>query len=145
MQGLTDTLTTIAWETWVEINYDLAKKMNIKEGDIIEISNAEGKSIKAAAYPNPATSPDVLAIPVGGGQETGMYTKDVGSNVYSILNTNIDNESGTHAWASIRVTMKNTGINNPIPKFEGRFEEPKRDPHHHVIKITSDKDGKDHH
>ena len=143
LQGLTDTLTTIAWETWVEINYDLAKKMNIKEGDIIEISNSEGKSIKAAAYPNPATSPDVLAIPVGGGQETGMYTKDVGSNVYSILNTNMDNESGTHAWASIRVNMKNTGINNPIPKFEGRFEEPKRDPHHHVIKITSsDKDDK---
>ena len=51
----------------------------------IEISNSNGENVKAAAYPNPAISPDIIAIPVGGGQSTGSYTKDVGSNIYSIL------------------------------------------------------------
>ena len=144
LQGLTDTLTTIAWETWVEINYDLAKKMKIKEGDIIEISNSNGESVKAAAYPNPAISPDVITIPVGGGQSTGTYTKDVGSNIYSILDSTIDESSGSHAWASTRVSIKNIGMNKPIPKFEGRFEEPKRDPHSHIIKFTTS-DSDNHH
>ena len=35
-------------------------------------------------------------------------------------------------------------MNKPIPKFEGRFEEPKRDPHSHIIKFTTS-DSDDHH
>jgi anaerobic selenocysteine-containing dehydrogenase len=146
LQGLTDPLTTIAWETWVEINYDLAKKMKIKEGDIIEISNSNNESIKAAAYPNPSVSPEVITVPVGGGQESGSYTKNVGSNVYSILDVQLDDNIGTHAWAATKVKIRNTGNNIAIPKFEGRFEELKRDPHNHVIKVTtSDSDDNDHH
>ena len=33
--------------------------------------------------------------------------------------------------------LKKTKKNIKIPKFEGRFEETKRDPHNHIIKIKS--------
>ena len=137
LQGLTDPMTTIAWETWVEINEEVAKKLNIKEGDIIELDNGNGRNIKVAAYPNPATPPNVLSVPVGGGQDSGRYTSGFGSNVYSILNTSYDIQTGAHAWASNKVNIKKTNKSITIPKFEGRFEETKRDPHNHVIKIKS--------
>ena len=145
LQGLTDPLTTIAWETWVEINEQEASKLNIKEGDILDIDNGNGRKIKAAAYPNPATPPNVLSVPVGGGQSTGRYTSGFGANIYSIMNTMYDPDTGAHAWASNKVNIKKTKASIKIPKFEGRFEETKRDPHHHVIKIkSSDSDHSDH-
>ena len=106
LQGLTDPLTTIAWETWVEINEQEADKLNIKEGDVLEIDNGNGRKIKAAAYPTPATPPNVLSIPVGGGQSTGRYTSGFGANVYSIMNTLFDPNTGAHAWASNKVNIK---------------------------------------
>ena len=137
LQGLTDPLTTIAWETWVEINEQEADKLNIKEGDVLEIDNGNGRKIKAVAYPTPATPPNVLSVPVGGGQKTGRYTSGFGTNIYSIMNTSYDPNTGAHAWASNKVNIKKTKKNIKIPKFEGRFEETKRDPHNHVIKIKS--------
>ena len=137
LQGLTDPMTTIAWETWVEINEQEADKLKIKEGDVLEIDNGNGRKIKAVAYPTPATPPNVLSVPVGGGQKTGRYTSGFGTNIYSIMNTSYDRKTGAHAWASNKVNIKKTKKNIKIPKFEGRFEETKRDPHNHVIKIKS--------
>jgi molybdopterin-containing oxidoreductase family iron-sulfur binding subunit len=137
LQGLTDPMTTIAWETWVEINEQEADKLKIKEGDVLEIDNGNGRKIKAVAYPTPATPPNVLSVPVGGGQKTGRYTSGFGTNIYSIMNTSYDSNTGAHAWASNKVNIKKTKSNIRIPKFEGRFEETKRDPHNHIIKIKS--------
>ena len=137
LQGLTDPMTTIAWETWVEINEKEADKLKIKEGDVLEIDNGNGRKIKAVAYPTPATPTNVLSVPVGGGQKTGRYTSGFGTNIYSIMNTSYDPNTGAHAWASNKVNIKKTKKNIKIPKFEGRFEETKRDPHNHIIKIKS--------
>ena len=61
------------------------------------------------------------------------------------MNTMYDPDTGAHAWASNKVNIKKTKASIKIPKFEGRFEETKRDPHHHVIKIkSSDSDHSDH-
>ena len=38
LQELPDLLTTAVWDSWVEINSKLAEKLDIKEGDFVELS-----------------------------------------------------------------------------------------------------------
>ena len=53
LQGAPDPLTTITWQTWVEISDRDARRMNIREGDVLLVESAAG-SIRAPAYPTPA-------------------------------------------------------------------------------------------
>ena len=75
LQELPDLLTTAVWDSWVEINSNLAKKLNIKEGDYLEIS-ANGRKIITQAYLTPAISPETLSISMGQGHTSmGRYAK----------------------------------------------------------------------
>ena len=137
LQATPDPITTVTWSTWVEINLNKAKELGIKEGDIVKITSEYGE-IEAFAYPHPAISPDVLAIPIGQGHESGdRYSSDRGSNVLSILATDKDKDSGAWAWASTRVSISSTGNNLPLSKFENTAPDLSVDAHGHIIKTTS--------
>lgn len=72
MQELPDAMTTVVWDSWVEINEDWAKANNIARHDIVEVS-VNGKTFKGSAYPSPFISPDVVGIPSGRGQKTPVH------------------------------------------------------------------------
>ena len=123
LQGAPDPLSTVTWQTWVEISDSTADRMDIKEGDIIRIESSS-ESIRAVAYPTPAVPPDVVSVPLGQGRRHGSdYATDrpgsESSNVLDILEANQVKDTGSLAWAGTRVKLSKTGESVSISKLEG--------------------------
>ena len=119
MQATPDPISTATWETWVEVNIFVARQQGLREGDMVRIESPNG-SLKAAVYPNPATPPNILGIPVGQGHKAfGRYAEGRGANPLSVLAPLTDQETGALAWGATRVRMSPTGERIRIPKFEG--------------------------
>ncbi len=124
-QGAPDPITTVTWQTWVEINDRQAADLGFREGDIISVNNA-GRSITAILYPNPALPPNVVAVPAGQGRRNGpkyAVADDVreSSNVLAMINGSLVNDAGAVAWGADRVRVSATGESLRISKFEGEF------------------------
>ncbi len=147
LQGAPDPMTTITWQTWVEMNTARMKQMDLREGDVVRISSGVG-SINAPVYPNPGMPPDVVAIPLGQGRTQGNDTFRTGdwrdsSNVLSILGTRQVEGTGALAWASHRVQVSPTGESIRVSKFEGSFTNQEvgnqidNNPGEEVIKTTT--------
>jgi anaerobic selenocysteine-containing dehydrogenase len=123
LQGTPDPLTTIAWQSWVEISDHDAKRLKIKEGDIVRVESSRG-SIRALVYPTPAVPPGTVSVPLGQGRQNGSeYATDrsdgESSNVMDILEPSQVEGTGALAWANTRVTVTPTGDKVKIAKFEG--------------------------
>jgi molybdopterin-containing oxidoreductase family iron-sulfur binding subunit len=139
LQATPDPISTATWRTWVEISSKVSEDMNIKEGDVIRVTS-QSDSIEALAYPNPATPPDVVSIPIGQGHGAGdRYSKGRGANVLSILSADLtDGQTGALAWAATRVNIEKTGEWNKLPKFENAAPDLAEDEEHHIIQLTSE-------
>ena len=123
LQATPDPLTTVTWQTWVEMNDTTADKLDVKEGDIVLIESSRD-SIRAVVYPTPAAPPDVISVPFGQGRRHGSsYATDrpgtESSNVMDILETTLVKETGSLAWAGTRVRVSKTGDSVNISKLEG--------------------------
>ena len=123
LQATPDPLTTVTWQTWIEINAHEAKEMGLKEGDIVKVVSTED-SLEAVVYPHPAVPKGVVSIPVGLGQAPGlMYSTregiQRGANPMSILAPASDTETGALAWAATKVLVQPTTRNIRVSKFEG--------------------------
>jgi anaerobic selenocysteine-containing dehydrogenase len=105
MQELPDPMSSAMWSSWVEINLQTAEKLNVRQGDILEITSTQG-TIRAPAFPSPAIAPDVIAMPVGQGHDNyTRYATGRGENPISILAPVTEQETGTLAWAATRVKV----------------------------------------
>jgi menaquinone reductase, molybdopterin-binding-like subunit len=93
LQELPDTMTSVMWGSWLEINPKTAERLGIKDGDLVEVIAEEVKSgghgitqsefepIRLPAVLYPAIRPDVLAMPCGQGHTAyGRYAKSTGVN-----------------------------------------------------------------
>ena len=123
LQAAPDPLTTITWQTWVEISDQDAKAMGVKEGDIILIESTAG-SIRVLAYPTPAVPPGTVSVPLGQGRRHGSeYATDrpgrESSNVMEVLEPSQVEGTGALAWANTRVRLSKTGDSVKVSKFEG--------------------------
>ena len=119
LQESPDPLTTIVWDSWVEIHPKKAAELGIEEGDIVEVTGKNG-SIKAQAYLFPGIHPDAISIPLGRGHEAlGRYAKGYGVNPFQILDTVFDQETGELALHETRVKVSKTGKRVIIVKDEG--------------------------
>ena len=117
-QGIPDPITTIAWDTWAEINPKTAEKLNLEQGDIIELISSTGK-IKLPVFPHPAVHPKVIGVPIGLGHKfSGRYAAGKGVNVLKLCHTKLDH-SQTFSWAENTVKIKKTQDSKTIAKFEG--------------------------
>ena len=125
MQAVPDPITTITWQTWVEINHRRAAELNLREGDVVRIESADGY-ITALVYPNPALPPNVVAVPLGQGRHSGSQYVSASdpresSNVMDLLSPGQTAETGALAWAANRVRIVPTGESLKVSKFEGSF------------------------
>ena len=146
-QAAPDPLTTIAWQSWVEMNQHRMEEMGLREGDVVQVQASQG-SITAPVYPNPAMRPDVVGIPLGQGRRNGPEYATAGderesSNVLSILAASQVEGTGALAWASNRVQVSATGESMRLVKFEGEFTSREignqidNNPAEEIIKTTS--------
>ncbi|MGO8954554.1 MAG: molybdopterin dinucleotide binding domain-containing protein, partial [Rhodomicrobium sp.] len=119
LQEVPDSLTTIVWDSWVEIHPKTAERMEIQEGDILEVTSKSG-SIKAQAYLFPGIEPGTVSIPIGQGHEAmGRYAKGVGVNPLKILDPVFENTTGELAMCATRVNVRKTGQSVTVVKDEG--------------------------
>ena len=119
LQESPDPLTTIVWDSWVEINPSKAKEMGIVEGDIVEVTSKVG-TIKAQAYLFPGIHPEAISIPLGRGHDAmGRYAKGYGVNPFQILDAVLDQQTGELALHETRVKISKTGQRVLVVKDEG--------------------------
>ena len=118
-QGTPDPLTSITWETWVEMNNKTADKLDIKPGDIVEVKSKVG-SLELPVYVHPAVPTNTVSIPIGLGKDNfTRYSSGRGSNVVNIIDSSKLNENGDIMWNSTTVQIIKTKENKKISKFEG--------------------------
>ncbi len=119
LQESPDPLTTIVWDSWVEIHPKKAAELGIVEGDIVEITSKSG-SLKVQAYLFPGIHPDAISIPLGRGHDAmGRYAKGYGVNPFQILDPVFDKETGELAMHETRVKISKTGNRVILVKDEG--------------------------
>ncbi|MEC9272666.1 MAG: molybdopterin-dependent oxidoreductase [Chloroflexota bacterium] len=123
LQAAPDPLSTVTWQTWVELNDTTANRLGVKEGDILRIESSKD-SIRAVAYPTPAVPPHTVSVPFGQGRKHGSdyATERPGNesaNVMDILETTTVNGTGSLAWAGTTVRVSKTGESVSISKLEG--------------------------
>jgi len=138
LQATPDPITTATWLTWVEINFQVAERLELKEGDVVRLSSTRG-SIDVLAYPHPGVPPDVVAIPMGQGHAAGgRYAEGRGANVLSILSPLTDEKTGALAWSATRVRFEKLDQWIRLPKFENSVADRPEDEGQHVLQITRD-------
>ena len=118
-QELPDPLTSIVYNSWIELNPETAKEQGIREGDVLEVTSAAG-SIRAPAFLYEGIRPDVVAVPVGQGHKHyGRYAQGRGANPLSIVAATTDAAGGTLASAATRVNIRKTGERVSLIKTDG--------------------------
>lgn len=108
LQGSPDPLTTISWQTWVEMNPQTAGELDLANGDVVRIESPHG-SITAPVYILPAIRPDTVAIPFGQGHSAlGRYAKDRGKHPLKLIGVELSEDGNSLAWANVRVKITKT-------------------------------------
>jgi len=119
LQESPDPLTTVVWDSWVELHPSTAKAMEISEGDVLQIASAHG-SIQAKAYLMPGIHPGSVAVSIGQGHDAyGRYATNVGVNPLKILDPIFDRDTGELALYATRVAVTRTGRHERMTKDEG--------------------------
>lgn len=120
LQGSPDPMTTIAWQTWVEINPVTAQKLGVQDGDVVKVTSPHGE-LEAPVYTYPGIRPDTVAIPLGQGHtDYGRYARNRGSNALRLVGARANAASSSLAWATLRVRVTPTGWKVAIAGFENK-------------------------
>ncbi|MSQ40479.1 MAG: 4Fe-4S ferredoxin [Dehalococcoidia bacterium] len=139
LQASPDPTTTGVWQTWVEINQKEAERLEIREGDLVELVSPAG-AIEVIVYPTPAAAPDVLSVPMGQGHASyGRYAKKRGANPFQVIAPQKD-ETGALAWAATRVVIRKTEKRTRMIKLEGLVEARQME-ESPVIQVTRGEEG----
>jgi anaerobic selenocysteine-containing dehydrogenase len=124
LQEMPDPLTSAMWSSWVELNPATAQKMNIAQGDLVDVTSTQG-TVRAPAMLSPGVAPDVIAMPVGQGHRTfTRYASGRGVNPIAILAPVVEPETGALAWAATRVRIaRAAGPDGSLIMFAGEMRE----------------------
>ncbi|MBX3320094.1 MAG: molybdopterin-dependent oxidoreductase [Nitrospira sp.] len=124
LQELPDTLTTVVWGSWVEVNPRTAKDLGITHGDVVRVISPFG-TLTASTVLFPGIHPDVVAMPLGQGHASyGRYAKNRGVNPAELLAPALDSMTGTLAAGATRVRIERTGEKRRLATLERPTMEP---------------------
>jgi anaerobic selenocysteine-containing dehydrogenase len=119
LQATPDPMTTVTWDTWVDLSTRDAERLKVKLNDIVEIRSVHG-AIEVPVYVNLATPPGTISIVVAQGHEMfGRYAENRGANPLSLVAPLTDGHTGALAWNATRVKLTKTNRERTLPKFEG--------------------------
>jgi anaerobic selenocysteine-containing dehydrogenase len=120
LQGSPDPMTTISWQTWVELHPDTAEELDVQDGDLVQVTSPHGE-LEAPVYVYPAIRPDTVAIPFGQGHtDRGRYARDRGSNPIQLVGSQTDASGTSLAWTTLRVRVRPTGEKVTLALFENK-------------------------
>lgn len=110
LQEVGDSMTTIAWDTWVGINPNTAAALGLRCNDLVKVEGPGG-SFEASIYPLPGLHPNAIAVPRGNGHATGVsrVTDGVGANPLVALGKQVDSLTGDPVTAGQVIKLVATG------------------------------------
>lgn len=114
-QEVPESISTIAWGTWVEIHPDVAHELGLEKDDGVVLETAAG-SIEVGWFGSPGIRKDTIAVVLGNGHENGGRYARYGKNPMALLATREDGGSGALSFVSTRAKVKRSG--NPSPTFQ---------------------------
>jgi len=119
LQETPDPMTTVMWNSWVEINPETARELGLRDDDVVRITSPYG-SVEAVVYLYPAIRPDTIAIPLGQGHTAlGRYAEGRGVNPLTLLGAKV-NAAGDLAFVATRVKIEKTGRRRQLARYENR-------------------------
>ncbi len=105
MQENPDPMTMAVWNSWVEINMEVAHSLDIRTGDLVRLTSPSG-SIDVLAVPFPGIHPGAVAMPMGQGHAVyGRNAMGRGANPMAILAATADPQTGAFAYGATQVTL----------------------------------------
>jgi len=120
LQEMPDPMTTLTWNSWVEINPETADKLGINDDDVVRITTAYGK-VEASVYRYSAIRPDTIAMPFGQGHTAlGRWAEGRGVNPADLL-PSATNQAGDLAFAGITAIIEKTGKRRPLARVESKL------------------------
>ena len=124
LQEVPDSITQVAWDSWVEIPTETADKMGVKRGDLVKVTSPHG-SIELPAYPTDLVHPGAVAVAMGQGHKfsgafatqgnaaTGTTSQagylNAGANPIELLPGAPDPVSGGLPHLAVKVALAKTG------------------------------------
>ena len=107
LQQLPDPMTTVVWDSWVELNPKTAAELGINFGDLVEVISPQG-SLRVPAVVYPGIRPDMVAMPLGQGHlDSGRYAKGRGANPLRLVSlVDTSGKAAQPAWNATRVRLK---------------------------------------
>ena len=106
LQEVGDSLTTIAWDTWVALSVNTAKRLGFRRNDVLQIKSAAG-TFTAALFPLPGLHDDAVVVPRGNGHAQGISKVTAGIGVDPLIACTM--AQGLPLTAGVAVSLTRTG------------------------------------
>lgn len=120
LQEIPDPMTTVMWNSWLEINPKTAKQLGLHNDDVVRVVSPFG-AVEVSIYEYPAIRPDVVAIPFGQGHTAyGRYAEKRGVNPADLFGTKT-NGAGDLAFAGTKVRIEKTGKKRELSRLESKL------------------------
>ncbi|HET7460487.1 MAG TPA: 4Fe-4S dicluster domain-containing protein, partial [Longimicrobium sp.] len=118
---LPDPVTKVPWDMWVEVHPKAADRLNVKQGDVLEVKSTYG-AIRLPAYVWPGVREDAVAIQMGMGHEGfGRWSEGRGANPMKLLGGTVEAATGAFVNYGVKVSLRPTG-EGAGPRFQGLYE-----------------------
>lgn len=109
LQELPDPLTTVMWNSWVELSPPDAARLGVTGGDRLRVESPVG-SIESPAVIDPAVRPGLIGMPLGYGyREYGRYARGRGASPLDLVGRLQVDGASAPAWAATRVRIERIG------------------------------------
>jgi molybdopterin-containing oxidoreductase family iron-sulfur binding subunit len=117
LQEVGDSITSIAWDSFVAMNPKRAQKEGLKINDVIKVTSSAG-TYEAAVFPLPGLHPDVVVTPRGNGHKPGVskVTDGVGVNPLQVYEKRADKITGNPVTSVQPVSIQKTGARFMLAK-----------------------------
>jgi anaerobic selenocysteine-containing dehydrogenase len=120
LQETPDPMTTVMWNSWVEINPINAVEMGLEDDDVVRIISPFGE-IEASVYRYPPIRQEVAAIPFGQGHTAlGRYAQQRGANPLQLLGIR-NNGAGDLIFEAVKVRLEKTGKKRELARKESKL------------------------
>jgi molybdopterin-containing oxidoreductase family iron-sulfur binding subunit len=115
---LSDPVTKITWQPWVEVSPRAAERLDVREGEILRLTSPHG-SIEVPAYIYAGIRDDVVSVPLGYGHtEYGRFATNRGANALDLLGP--PKPGGFLPFVATRVKVERAGnAYRKVAKTEG--------------------------
>ncbi len=106
LQEIGGLIPRVYWEPWAEMHPERAKRLSLKDDDLIRLVSAKGSVILRVKIV-PTVSSEILGVPFGSGhKESGRYAKNIGTNPVALIDHLTDPLSGRNSWHSTNVRVE---------------------------------------